>query len=117
MPKDTLYEELTMLVFTALQLDCPVMSGNMQNHIEYEEFGTNFCRIGVSGPSYDIPLWKSTGTIEHDGKYDYAISVNDVGAFMGRSTKSRHWANKSIVKSCKTIARLYDAEVIVNVEL
>ena len=114
---DTLYEELTMLVFTTLQLDCPVMSGNMKNHIEYEEFGSDFTRIGVSGPSYDIETWKKTGSIEHTGEYDYAVSVNEVGAFMGKSTKSKHWANKSIVKACRTIAGLYGAEVIVDVGL
>ena len=117
MASDTLYEELTMLVFTALQLDCPVMSGNMKNHIEYEEVGSDFTRIGISGPSYDIATWKKTGSIEHTGEYDYAVSVNNVGAFMGKSTKSRHWANKSIVKACRTIANVYGAEVIVNVEL
>lgn len=115
--KDTLYEELTMLVFTTLQLDCPVMSGNMKSHIGYEEFGSDFTRIAVSGPSYDIETWKRTGSIEHTGEYDYAVSVNEVGAFMGRSKKSRHWANRSVVKACRTIAESYNAEVIVNVEL
>ena len=114
---DTLYEELTMLVFTALQLDCPVMSGNMRNHIEFEEVGTNFTRIGISGPSYDIPTWKKTGDIEHTGEYDYAVSVNEVGAFNGKSTKSRHWVNKSIVKVCQILAAEYGAEVIINVDL
>ena len=117
MAKDTLYEELTMLVFTSLQLDCPVLSGNMQHHIEYEEIGSNFSRISVSGPSYDINTWRKTGAIEYNGEYDYAVSVNEVGAFLGRSKKSRHWANKSIVKACRTIAKIYGAEVIVNVEL
>lgn len=117
MAQDTLYEELSMLVFTTLQLDCPVMSGNMKNHIEYEEVGSNFTRIGISGPSYDVETWRRTGSIEHNGEYDYAVSVNNVGAFNGRSTKSKHWANKSIVKACKIIAEQYGAEVIVNVEL
>ena len=117
MAQDTLYEELTMLVFTTLQLDCPVMSGNMKNHIEYEEVGDDFTRISVSGPSYDIDTWKKTGKIEYTDEYDYAVSVNEVGAFMGKSTKSRHWANKSIVKVCRIIAKEYKAEVIVNVGL
>ena len=117
MAKDSLYAELTSLVFSTLLLDCPVMSGNMKHHIEYEEVGSDFTRIAISGPSYDISKWRTTGEIEHDGKYDYAISVNNVGAFAGRSTKSKHWANKSIVKACRTIAGLYGAEVIVNVEL
>lgn len=114
---DTLYEELAMLVFTGLQLDCPVLSGNMQNHIEYEEVGSDFTRICVSAPSYELNTWKKTGKIKYTNEYDYAVSVNNVGAFMGRSTKSKHWANKSIVKSCRAIAQNYNAEVIVNVEL
>lgn len=114
---DTLYEELTMLVFTTLQLDCPIMSGNMKNHIEYGEVGDSFTRIDISGPSYDIETWKKTGGIEYTGEYDYAVSVNEVGAFMGKSTKSKHWANKAVVKACRAIANVYGAEVIVNVEL
>ena len=117
MAKDTLYEELTMLVFTCLQIDCPVMSGNMQHNIRYEDVGSKETRISVSGPSYSIPYWKKTGIIEHTGQYDYAISVNEVGAFNGRSKKSRHWANKSVVNACKAIAPSYDAEVVVDVEL
>ena len=114
---DTLFEELAMIVFTALQLDCPVLSGNMGHHIEYEEVGDKFARIAVSGPSYDVKKWEKTGSIEFTHEYDYAISVNKVGAFGGRSTKSKHWANRSVVKACQAIANAHNAEVIVNVEL
>ena len=117
MAKDTLYQELTMLVYTTLRLDCPIMSGNMQNHIDFEEIGNDFARIGISGPSYDVETWKRTGQIEYNGKYDYAVSVNEVGAFMGRSQRSKHWVNKSLVKACRIVAQEYNAEVIVNVEL
>ncbi len=114
---DTLYNELSSLVFTTLKLDCPVMSGNMKSHIEIDAVGNGFTRISVSGPSYDIDEWNKTGAIVHTNEYDYAVSVNNVGAFMGKSKKSKHWANKSVVKSCRAIATKYDAEVIVNVEL
>lgn len=117
MATDSLYAELVSLVYSTLLLDCPVMSGNMQHHIEHEEVGSNFTRISISGPSYDISKWRTTGEIEHDGKYDYAVSVNNVGAFAGRSKKSRHWANKAIVKACRMVGALHGAEVIVNVEL
>lgn len=117
MAADTLYQELVSLVYSTLLLDCPVMSGNMQHHIEHEEVGVNFTRISVSGPSYDINKWRTTGNIEYNGKYDYAVSVNSVGAFGGRSKKSKHWANKSIVKACRAVASSHGAEVIVNVEL
>lgn len=115
--QDTLFNELMSLVYTTLKLDCPVLSGNMQNHIEYEEVSTNFARIGVSGPSYDFEKWVKTGVIEHTNQYDYAVSVNNVGAFMGRNTRSKHWANRSIVKACRAVAFKYGAEVVVNVEL
>lgn len=117
MAQDTLYEELKNLVFTTLQLDCPVMSGNMKSNVEFEEVGSLFSRIAISGPSYNISKWQKTGVIEYTGEYDYAVSVNNVGAFNGKSTKSKHWANKSVVKACQAIASKYGAEVIVNVEL
>lgn len=116
MATDTLYQELVSLVYSTLLLDCPVMSGNMQHHIKYEEVGSDFTRISISGPSYDIKKWRTTGEIEYDGEYDYAISVNNVGAFNGRSTKSKHWVQKALVKASRAIASSYRAEVIVDVE-
>ena len=115
--RDDLFNELNSLIYTTLKLDCPVLSGNMQSHINIEETTDDFTRISVSGPSYDGKKWRKTGIIEHDGKYDYAVSVNALGAFYGRSKKSKHWANKSIVKVCQIIAAKYNAEVIVNVGL
>lgn len=115
MTNDTLYTELVSLVYSTLLLDCPVMSGNMQHHIEHEEVGSDFTRISISGPSYDIKKWRTTGEIEYDGEYDYAVSVNNVGAFNGRSTKSKHWVQKALLKACNAVASAYGAEVINNV--
>lgn len=117
MKNDSLHEELTMLISSTLELDCPVLSGNMSSHINMEELGENFARISISGPSYDLKEYRNTGRIVYTNRYDYAISVNEVGAFLGRSIRSRHWANKSVVKACRAIANRYNAEVIVNVEL
>lgn len=117
MPQDSLYNELVSLVFTTLQLDCPVLSGNMKNNITTEEIGLNWARLSISGPSYDMSVFRKRGAVIHTWEYDYAVSVNNVGAFNGRSTKSKHWANKSLVKACRTIANKYGAEVVVNVEL
>lgn len=110
-----MYQELIVLIYSTLLIDCPVMSGNMQHHIEWEEVGKDFARIVIKAPSYDIKEWMRTGNIEHDGKYDYAVSVNEVGAFNGRSKKSQHWVDKAVKKACETIAGLYGAEVINNV--
>lgn len=114
---DSLHEELTMLVMSSLEIDCPVLSGNMASHIATEEMGNGFSRIGISGPSYDLKEYNKTGRIVYNGRYDYAISVNNVGAFNGTSVKSRHWANRAVEKACRIIASKYNAEVIVNVEL
>ena len=114
---DTIYQEIAMLVYTNLELNCPVLSGNMKSHIEYDDVESNFTRISISGPSYDFNEWKKTGKINHTNQYDYAISVNELGAFMGKSKKSKHWANKAIVNACKAVAQVYNAEVIVDVEL
>ena len=114
---DSLHEELTMLVMSSLEIDCPVLSGNMSSHIEMEEMNNGFARISISGPSYDLKEYRKTGRIVYTNEYDYAISVNNVGAFNGRSTRSQHWANRALDKACRIIASKYNAEVVVDVEL
>lgn len=115
--KDDLFTHLTFLVFNNLKMECPILSGNMLNHIKIEDIQPKFVRIAIAGPSYDLRKWRQEGVIEYTGLYDYAVSVNNVGAFGGRSTKSRHWANRTIVNACKVIGQIYNAEVVVNVEL
>lgn len=117
MDEKNLFNELTMLVYTDLKIECPVLSGSMASHIELEEIQKDFARISVSGPSYDLAKWRKEGYVEYTGEYDYAVSVNNVGAFGGRSTKSKHWANRAITNACRAIAQIYGAEVIVDVEL
>lgn len=117
MKQENLFNELTMLVFSTLKIDCPILSGNMFNNIEMEDLQKDFARIGISGPSYDLKKWRQEGIIEHTGLYDYAVSVNNVGAFNGKSKKSKHWANRSIVNACRVIGQIYNAEVIIDVEL
>lgn len=114
---DAIFEELTALVFTSLVIDCPVLSGNMQHHIKYDKIENTSAEIVVEAPSYNVSKWAKTGVIEYTGDYDYAVSVNNLGAFGGKSTKSKHWANKSVVKASRAIAGVYDAEVIVDVGL
>lgn len=115
--EDNLVDIITLLVASTLQIDCPVLSGNMQTYVKVENIRPESALISVSGPSYDLKKWRKEGIIEHTGKYDYAVSVNNLGAFWGKSTKSKHWANRSIVNACKSIAQSYNAEVIVDVEL
>ena len=117
MANDNIFTELTTLLATTLNLDCPILSGNMSHNIQIDSIAEKEGIISVSGPSYDMTEWRKTGVIRHNDKYDYAVSVNNVGAFGGRSTKSKHWVNKTCEKVCQIIAKQYDAEVIVNVEL
>lgn len=107
-----LVQDLTSLVLSSLRLDCPVLSGNMKTFISIESVSQDEITISISGPSYDLALWKKTGQIVHDNEYDYAVSVNDKGAFGGKSKKSKHWANKSIVKACQIKANEWGAEVV-----
>lgn len=117
MTENDLFNELTMLVYTNLQLDCPILSGNMSSHIEIEDLQDKYAVISISGPSYDLKKWAKEGVIEYTGEFDYAISVNNVGAFGGRSEKSKHWANRSIANAIKIIGQIYNAEVVIDVEL
>lgn len=117
MVNDEILNKLSSLLSTTLQLDCPILSGNMSHHIQIDSIAENESIISVSGPSYDTSEWQKTGVIRYNDKYDYAISVNNAGAFGGRSTKSKHWVNKTCAKVCQIIGKEYDMEVIVNVEL
>lgn len=45
-----IYQELIVLTYSTLLLDCPVLSGNMQHHIEWEEVGKDFARIVIKAP-------------------------------------------------------------------
>lgn len=113
--EDEIFIRLTELVFTTLGLDCPILSGNMQHHIDYEDKQDDYVQIVISAPSYDIAKWQKTGMIEYNGKFDYALSVNQVGAFNGRSKKSKHWVDKAIEKCCKAIGSEFNAKVSINV--
>lgn len=116
MDEKDLFQELSSLVLTSLKLDCPILSGNMRANISFQPNSATESQIIISAPSYDTALWEKTGKIEYNGKYDYAVSVNNVGAFGGKSKKSKHWVNKSLEKACKVIGSLYDAEVVVDVD-
>lgn len=112
-----LVQDLTMLLLSSLRLDCPVLSGNMKTFISIEDVSEDEITISISGPSYDLKQWRKTGQIIHTNKFDYAPIVNAVGAFGGRSKKSKHWANKSIVKACQIKANEWGAEVVNHLKI
>ena len=110
-------EQLSGLIKMFLQSESPILSGNMQSSIKFKDYVLGKATIEISGKSYNISKWEETGKIEYTGEYDYAISVNKVGAFGGRSKKSKHWANKSVVNSVKQLASVFGYEVIVDVDI
>lgn len=112
--QDTLFAELKSLVHEVVKLDCPILSGNMKTYIKVESIGQKEMTISISGPSYDFNKWKKTGIIQHTGEYDYAISVNKLGAFFGRSQKSKHWLNKALNKACNIVAANNEGVEIIN---
>lgn len=112
-----MFEQLASLIATNLIIDCPILSGNMQSSIKFKDYIEGKATIEISGKSYNISKWEETGKIEYTGEYDYAISVNKVGAFGGKSKKSKHWANKSVVNSVKQLASVFGYEVIVDVDI
>lgn len=112
----------------------PVLSGNMVREIlnaelvEVNDHEITFC---ISAPFYDTKLWKEKGVIVNSGESiqigigkhtfkanyggitDYAMWVNEVGAF-GSHNKSMHWVNRV----CDMCARLIpNAEVDNRLEL
>lgn len=116
--QDTLFTKLVALVFAQLGNDCPVLSGNMSSHISYGSISPSEALIIVSGPSYDLSEWRKNRRIVLTNEFDYASSVNNLGAFMGKSKKSKHWANKSVVRACQIFAAEYpNMEVINNVAI
>ena len=111
-------EKLYNLVDENLYLSCPVMSGNMRNHIDVNTVlqGDEEVLIVISAPFYDLNEWKKTGRIKFTGKtphgmHDYAYWVNALGAF-GRGGRNVHWVNRAIYEAVCTIASEMDAEVI-----
>lgn len=99
------------LLLSQLQLQSPVLSGNMQTHIE-----GNAMDIVIAAPFYDIKKWRKSGVIIPTGqtvygKTDYAEWVNRLGAF-GTHNKSEGWVNRTILEVVNAIANEIGAEVI-----
>lgn len=108
--------KLVNLVSAELSINCPVLSGNMKSNLEITDIRANEITICISAPFYDLKEWRNTGVIKHTGKEilgktDYAMWVNNLGAF-GRRNKSQYWANRSILASVETIANEIGAIVI-----
>lgn len=106
-------EELQYKLLYELIMQSPVLSGNMQYHIQlgYEDDYV----IKIEAPFYDMKEFKKKGVIVHTGKSvngvtDYANWVNEAGGF-GSHNKSEHWVNRVINECCNIIAKKYGAIV------
>ena len=113
-------------LYRALKASCPVLSGNMRNHITQRGK-----RIVISGPSYDLNLWKAKGRISktvdiQKGKtrsrfvsdFDYAYWVNEYGAFgtkHNNSLPSKGWVDRAILRTLVPIARSEGAILIYKI--
>lgn len=105
-------EELHSLLFQDLRLKSPVLSGNMQQHID----SPNNREIIISAPFYNMKEWKKTGNIIHTGEIkfgrtDYAEWVNRLGGF-ATGNKSQGWVDRSIKEVVEIIANKIGATVI-----
>lgn len=113
---DTLLEELSFVLFDILKIECPYMSGNMNEHIEITNVGKDEATICVSAPAYDIKLWNEEKQIRYIGGEDYALDVNNYGGFFTHNY-SMHWINRALDKACNIVAKENNGEVINNVGL
>ena len=111
-------EKLYNLVDENLYLSCPVMSGNMRQHIDVNTVlaGDEEVNIVISAPFYDLNEWKKTGRIKFTGKtvgdkHDYAYWVNALGAF-ARGGRDVNWVHRAIYEAVTTFASEIGAEVI-----
>ena len=113
---DHLVEQIAYLVKEMLDINCPVMSGNMQDTIEVKSVEHDKAKIVINAPTFDVGLWQSTGQIRYTHNGSYATSVNEFGGFHSNN-KSKHWVNRAIYNACMIIANENDGEVILDVEL
>lgn len=107
-------EELQYSLLWNLVMESPVLSGNMQSFIHLG-YGNDGYEIMIEAPFYDAKRWQKDKVIVHtgankNGVTDYALSVNEVGAF-GSHNKSEHWANRVINQCCEEIAKKYHGKV------
>lgn len=115
MISDELYR-LYVLADIALRFQSPVMSGNTKAGISLYSMGESEITLVVDAPSYDLKKWRDEGVIMHDGRYNYADSVNKYGGFFRRN-KSMHWANRACFDAARCMASEIGAEVINELEL
>lgn len=122
-------EKLFNLLNNDLYLTAPVLSGNTRNSIHVSKIDEDSFQIIIDPKFYDLNEWVKKGKPwkRVDGKLigdiriikskypdikSYAMWCNDLGAFGGKSTRSKHWVNRCVYEVCQTIANEIGAEVV-----
>lgn len=118
-------QALSALVKMYLEEMAPILSGNLYREIVIAELVNvsdheiTFC---INAPFYDTKEWRKKGVIIHTNKVykkeygnitDYAMWLNDVGAF-GTHNQSMHWVNRALNEAASLIP---NAEIINKLEL
>jgi len=109
---DEKLEKLYSLIYSSLNLNVPVLSGNMAQHIELVEIEPHKIVIKINAPYYDINIWEKEKRIVPvgpiNGKSGYAQDVNLHGAW-GSNNASKGWINRTLNEACQVIANEYNA--------
>lgn len=110
----TIIEQAYNLLHSTLLATCPVLSGNMKQHIETGKISEHEMEIIIKAPFYDMKEWNKNHRIVHTkqeikGYTDYAFWVNKSGAF-GTGNKSKGWVNRSCIAMANTLAAELRAE-------
>lgn len=115
-------EKLKNLLENILDINFPILSGNMYRHgVEIVSASDNEITLCIDAPFYDAKKWRESGAIiptgeSFNGITSYAMWVNKVGAF-GRHNKSEHWVNRACFEAVNTLANEIGAEVENELEL
>lgn len=109
--------EMTRDIVQQLIKEAPVMSGNLRKGIKARRTGNGlWWKITISGKSYDVRYWLCTKRVRRNGKLDYALWLNEVGAFgRGRRNKSKstiHWVDKILLQNVASHASKWKANVV-----
>lgn len=113
---ENLVGKMHSLLFTALTLKSPVLSGNMKTYIQTGDISEKQMEIIIDAPFYDMKQWLSSGVIIHTGetilgRTAYAEWVNRLGGFATHN-RSEGWVHRAILEVANVIANETGAEIV-----
>lgn len=120
MTEQEIMEKIYSLLMTSLDINSPILSGNLKSNIELVDVTENSLIIAIKPGYYDVAKWEKEGILhfigEKNGKISYADDVNNYGGFF-TNNESKHFANRSCFEVCNIIASECGAELINKLEL